>query len=103
MVAIIGLRPAPGNRRRALGVTTGPLSDVTVLDASRVLSGPFCTMLLRDLGAEVVKIESPGRGDMARRMGPLAGDDSAYFMSVNRGKQSVSLDIFTIIRYNLIL
>ncbi len=73
----------------------GPLADISVLDATRVLSGPFCTMLLCDLGAEVVKVESPGRGDMARRMGPVAGGDSAYFMSVNRGKQSVALDIFT--------
>ena len=72
----------------------GTLSGIKVLDASRVLSGPFCTMLLGDLGAEVVKVESPGRGDMARRMGPLAGGDAAYFMSINRGKRSVALDIF---------
>jgi CoA:oxalate CoA-transferase len=72
----------------------GPLSGITVLDVSRVLAGPFCTMLLADLGASVVKIESPGRGDMARRMGPMVGEDAAYFMSINRGKQSVTLDIF---------
>ena len=77
------------------GRIDGPLGDIRVLDATRVLSGPFCTMLLCDLGAEVVKVESPGRGDMARRMGPEAGGDSAYFMSVNRGKRSVALNIFT--------
>jgi CoA:oxalate CoA-transferase len=76
------------------GVMTGPLSDINVLDVSRVLSGPFCTMMLRDLGAQVVKVESPGRGDMARRLGPMVGDAAAYFMSVNRGKLSITLDIF---------
>jgi CoA:oxalate CoA-transferase len=76
-------------------VVESPLSGIKVLDTTRVLSGPFCTMLLSDLGAQVVKVESPGRGDMARRMGPEAGGDSAYFMSVNRGKQGVALDIFT--------
>ena len=76
----------------------GPLSDITVLDVSRVLSGPFCTMLLRDLGARVIKVESPRRGDMARHMGPLADEksgDAAYFVSINRGKESVGLDLFT--------
>jgi CoA:oxalate CoA-transferase len=76
----------------------GPLNDITVLDVSRILSGPFCTMLLRDLGARVVKVESPRRGDMARHMGPLVDEksgDAAYFVSINRGKESVGLDIFT--------
>ncbi|MDA1215842.1 MAG: CaiB/BaiF CoA-transferase family protein, partial [Chloroflexi bacterium] len=77
---------------------SGPLNDITVLDVSRVLSGPFCTMLMRDLGARVIKIESPRRGDMARHMGPLVDEksgDAAYFVSINRGKESVGLDIFT--------
>ena len=72
----------------------GPLAGIEVLDVSRILSGPFCTMLLRDLGAEVIKIEHPARGDAARKLGPLVAEDSSYFMSVNRGKKSVALDIF---------
>ena len=73
----------------------GPLSGTVVVDLSRVLSGPYCTMLLADLGAEVIKIERPGTGDPARRLGPLIHGEAAYFLSVNRGKQSVALDIFT--------
>lgn len=73
----------------------GPLSGVRVLDLSRLLSGPFCTMLLADLGADVVKVERPGRGDPARNLGPRVGDDTAYFISVNRGKKSITLDIFS--------
>ena len=72
---------------------TGPLHGVRVLDLSRVLSGPFCTMLLADLGAEVVKVEQPGKGDPARHLGPRVDDDSAYFVSVNRGKQSITVDL----------
>ncbi|MBI4267123.1 MAG: CoA transferase [Chloroflexi bacterium] len=65
-----------------------------VLDVSRILSGPFCTMLLADLGAEVVKVERPAQGDTARALGPQVGDDdTAYFISVNRGKKSITLDI----------
>ena len=71
----------------------GPLHGVRVLDVSRILSGPFCTMLLADLGAEVVKVERPGDGDPARILGPMVEDDSAYFISVNRGKKSITLDI----------
>lgn len=73
----------------------GPLADVKVLDLSRILSGPFCTTLLADMGADVVKIERPPGGDLARRLGPMAGGDAAYFMSVNRGKRSAAVDIFT--------
>ena len=73
----------------------GPLHGVKVLDLSRILSGPFCTMLLADLGADVVKIERPPGGDLARRLGPTVGaDDTSYFVSVNRGKRSVALDVF---------
>jgi len=71
----------------------GPLEGIKVLDVSRILSGPFCTMLLADLGAEVVKVERPGNGDPARILGPKVGEERAYFISVNRGKKSITLDI----------
>jgi len=70
-----------------------PLDDILVLDFSRVLSGPFCTMLLGDMGARVIKIEHPERGDDTRHWGPpFVGGESAYFLSVNRNKESVALD-----------
>src|SRR5438445_13416579 len=70
-----------------------PLDGVRVLDLTRVLAGPFCTMLLADLGAEVVKVERPG-GDDARLFGPfLPSGESAYFAGVNRGKKSIVLDL----------
>jgi crotonobetainyl-CoA:carnitine CoA-transferase CaiB-like acyl-CoA transferase len=71
-----------------------PLDGIRVLDLSRVLSGPFCSMWLADLGAEVVKVEHPQGGDDTRAFGPpfLEGE-SAYFMSVNRGKKSLTLDM----------
>jgi formyl-CoA transferase/CoA:oxalate CoA-transferase len=70
-----------------------PLDGVTVLDLTRVLSGPFCTMQLADMGARVIKVEQPGRGDDTRGWGPpfLEGE-SAYFLSINRNKESVTLD-----------
>ena len=74
---------------------SGPLEGVRVLDLSRILSGPFCTMLLADMGAEVVKVERPGQGDPARSMTARVGDDSAFFISVNRGKKSITLDVFS--------
>ncbi len=70
-----------------------PLAGLTVLDLTRVLSGPYCTMLLGDMGARVIKIEQPGRGDDTRAWGPpFVGDESAYFLSVNRNKESVTID-----------
>ncbi len=71
----------------------GPLEDITVVDLSRVLAGPYCTMVLADLGARVIKVERPGRGDDAREIGPFTRGRSAYFMSLNRGKQSIALDL----------
>jgi crotonobetainyl-CoA:carnitine CoA-transferase CaiB-like acyl-CoA transferase len=70
-----------------------PLDGITVLDLTRVLSGPYCTMLLADMGARVIKIEQPGKGDDTRAWGPpfLEGE-SAYFLSINRNKESVTLD-----------
>ena len=70
-----------------------PLTGITVLDLTRVLSGPYCTMLLGDMGARVIKVEQPGRGDDTRAWGPpFVGDESAYFLSVNRNKESVTID-----------
>jgi len=72
------------------------LSDLRVLDLSRVLSGPFATMTLADLGADVIKIEQPGTGDDTRHWGPpFQGDQAAYFLSVNRNKRSVAVDLKT--------
>jgi len=70
-----------------------PLQGITVLDLTRVLSGPYCTMLLGDLGARVIKIEQPRKGDDTRGWGPpFQSGESAYFMSINRNKESVTLD-----------
>jgi formyl-CoA transferase len=75
-------------------LTSGPLDGVRVLDLTRVLAGPYCTMFLGDLGAEVVKIEQPGVGDDTRGWGPpFAGGESAYFLCVNRNKKSVTVDL----------
>ena len=71
----------------------GPLAGLTVVDLTRVLSGPYCTMMLADMGARVIKIEHPGRGDDTRAWGPpFVNGQSAYFLSVNRNKESVTLD-----------
>jgi len=76
----------------AEGAVTGPLSGITVVDLSRVLAGPFCTLVLCDLGARVIKVEQPS-GDDARHIGPFVKGKSAYFMSLNRGKESIVLDL----------
>jgi crotonobetainyl-CoA:carnitine CoA-transferase CaiB-like acyl-CoA transferase len=74
--------------------TDGPLADLRVLDASRVLAGPFCGQLLGDLGAEVIKVERPGSGDETRSWGPpFVGPLSAYFLSCNRNKRGMTLDL----------
>jgi crotonobetainyl-CoA:carnitine CoA-transferase CaiB-like acyl-CoA transferase len=73
---------------------TGPLHGIRVLDLTRVLAGPYCTMFLGDLGAEIVKVEQPVVGDDTRGWGPpFAGGESAYFLAVNRNKRSVALDL----------
>ncbi len=76
-----------------VATATGPLSDITVVDLSRVLAGPYCTMVLADLGARVIKVEQPGTGDDSRHIGPFRGGESAYFASINRAKESIALDL----------
>src|SRR5437763_3408788 len=70
-----------------------PLKGIRVLDLTRVLAGPYCAMLLGDMGAEVIKVEEPGKGDDTRGWPPFAGGESTYFMSVNRNKKSVTLNL----------
>ena len=72
---------------------SGPLAGVKVLSFGRALAGPYAAMMLSDLGAEVIKIEDPGKGDMARRNGPFIDDLSSYFLSINRGKKSLTLNM----------
>ena len=71
----------------------GPLKNLLVVDLTRVLVGPYCTMMLSDLGARVIKIEAPEIGDDSRKFGPFINDYSAYFMSLNRGKESIALNL----------
>lgn len=72
----------------------GPLSGVRIVDLTRILAGPFATMVLSDLGAEVIKVERPGSGDDTRTWGPpFLGTESCYFLSVNRNKKSVAVDL----------
>lgn len=75
-------------------LNNGPLAGIRVLDLTRVLAGPYCTMFLGDLGAEVVKIEQPGVGDDTRGWGPpFTGGESAYFLCINRNKKSITVDL----------
>src|SRR4051812_21825857 len=71
----------------------GPLSGITVVDLSRILAGPYCTFLMAELGARVIKVEPPDKGDDARHYGPFIAGKSSYFQSVNRGKESLALDL----------
>lgn len=73
----------------------GALSDIKVLDLTRVLAGPYATMVLADLGAEIIKIEQPEKGDDSRAYGPYKNGESAYFMSLNRNKESITLNLKT--------
>ncbi len=70
-----------------------PLEDIRVLDLTWVLAGPFASMILADMGAEVVKVERPPNGDISRTTGPYQNGWSGYFFSINRGKQSISIDL----------
>ena len=96
------MRPGPSGRDDRSGVTSspgsdpaeGPLTGIRVVDLTRVLAGPLCTMTLGDLGAEIIKIEQPGNGDDTRAWGPpFVGPLSAYYLSVNRNKRSLTLDL----------
>ncbi len=82
---------------RAVVIMDGALADIRVLDLTQVMAGPFCTMLLADMGADVIKIERPGTGDLSRRMGGaelrMRGPDNAPFFALNRNKRSVALDV----------
>ncbi len=71
----------------------GALSGLRVLDLTRVLAGPFCTMMMADMGAEVIKIEEAGKGDDTRQMGPFQNGESAYYMNLNRNKKGVTLNL----------
>ena len=74
--------------------TPAPLDGITVLDLTRILSGPYCTMMLGDMGARVIKVEQPGKGDDTRGWGPpFLNGESAYFLSINRNKESVTLNL----------
>jgi CoA:oxalate CoA-transferase len=74
-------------------MAAGPFAGVLVVDLSRVLAGPYCTMMLAELGARVIKVENPDAGDDSRRFSPFHGNKSAYFLSLNRGKESVALNL----------
>ena len=69
-----------------------PLNGITVLDLTNVLSGPYASLILSDLGASIIKVEKPG-GDDSRRYGPFINKKSCYFLSLNRGKKSILLDL----------
>ena len=74
--------------------TAGALEGLRVLDLTRILAGPYCTMLLGDMGASVIKVEQPGKGDDTRTWGPpFVGSESAYNLGVNRNKRSMTLDL----------
>jgi CoA:oxalate CoA-transferase len=74
-------------------MNAGPFSGLLVIDLTRVLAGPFCTLMLAELGARVVKVENPDGGDDARHFDPFVEGKSAYFLSLNRGKESIALDL----------
>src|SRR4029077_13760095 len=76
--------------------SNGPLAGTRVIDLTRILAGPLCTMMLGDMGAEIVKVEPPGSGDDTRGWGPpFAAGESAYFLGVNRNKRSLTLNLAT--------
>ncbi|MDR1741819.1 MAG: CoA transferase, partial [Synergistaceae bacterium] len=71
----------------------GALNGLVVLDMTRVLAGPFCSMMMADMGADVIKIEEPSKGDDTRGMGPFKNGESAYYMNLNRNKRGVTLNL----------
>ena len=73
-----------------------PLSGIRVVDLTRVVAGPYCTMMLGDMGAEVLKIEEPGHGDDTRAWGPYLNGHSSFYFQLNRSKKSVALDLKTV-------
>src|SRR5262249_33912178 len=75
------------------GPGSPPLSGIIILDLTRVLAGPFCTLVLANLGARVIKVEMPGRGDDARAFGPFVDGQSLYFSALNYDKESIALDL----------
>jgi crotonobetainyl-CoA:carnitine CoA-transferase CaiB-like acyl-CoA transferase len=75
------------------GLQMKPLEGIRILDLTRVLAGPYTAMMLTDYGADVIKIEAPETGDDSRVFGPFVGTESAYFMSLNRGKRSMTLNL----------
>jgi crotonobetainyl-CoA:carnitine CoA-transferase CaiB-like acyl-CoA transferase len=84
-------------------LTSTPLNGLRVLDLTRLLPGPFCTMILADLGADVIKVEEPGTGDPARHYPPLQGDTGSLFLLVNRNKRGIVLDLKTELGKDLLL
>src|SRR5438876_9955000 len=90
----VSISPEIAERVRMTTDPHGPLAGIRILDASRVLAGPYCGQVLGDLGAEIIKVERPGAGDETRSWGPpFAGDLSAYYLSCNRNKRSITLDL----------
>ena len=90
--AAAGMDAHAGSR---IAARPGPLNGVRVLDLTRVLAGPFCTQILGDLGAEVIKVEDVEQGDQTRGSPPFMHGQSHYFIAVNRNKQSVALNLKT--------
>ena len=88
-------RPRPRRASKPAAPRRGrpPLAGVRVLDLTRVLAGPFCSMSLGDMGAEVIKVEEPGKGDDTRAWPPFLGGEATYFLSVNRNKKSLTLNL----------
>ena len=72
---------------------TGPLAGIVIIDLTHVLAGPYASMTLADLGARVIKVERPGSGDDTRSFPPFKGEESAYFATINHGKESIALDL----------
>src|SRR5215475_8668006 len=81
----------------------GPFSGLRVVDLTRVLAGPFCTLILAELGARVIKVENPDGGDDTRQFVPSWQGKSAYFLSLNRGKESIALDLHEALDRELLL